>query len=843
MCRLITICCLVLLCTGTCFGRGIIVTGKVVDYLARPVADAEVVVVENGQDTKTQLQDARVCGPIQRTDGKGLFAVKADIENMRNVFVVVRKTNLALAWDRAPIMAENANEIHFNLVMEKPTLLTGLVVDSSGRPVVRATVRAVPKTCYLSSLSQSPVSLPQEWLSTQTGADGKFRFNIFSADVSCDFWVQAKSHHCVYTFTTNYLPGCGYEVWRSNIRLVLPKERPVRGRVVEKDTDTLVADVELAISRPSDRNRREEIKDKYLRYQVRSDANGCFVFPGVPDGDHEIYLVNPSQKLSSWVAEPIGVMLGPDNAADDVTFEVDKGGFVEILARHAHTRKPLAGLRVSLTGLSSSRLPRTDSNGVARIRLLPGQSRAMISAGFSSNNKYRSWQLLSFRKTFVIQRGETVRLEADLEPGYRIVGMVVDPNGKSVAGATIKSHPLSTGGSIITTIGDEFSADAQGRFELACGDADPSGWYMTAHCKDRDWAGVAMVNDADQLVQIKVGPGVTIKGTVTDKDGVGIPAARVAVAGRLSGTVTNITTETLCNADGEFLLSGVLPPDEATVYRLCVDASGYGPKSYVEIEVSDRPGTVTDLGKIALIAADQSLAGMAEDSEGRPVPNVPIFLRGSSREVSQPDKRTATDKDGHFRFERICRGPISLQAGFRSSALYGRASDEAGQQDVKILMNPGTQGTVVRRSAGSAIVPTPHRYMSLTDKRLDQIEGLESLLPKDAADKPLLIVFMDQQQRPSRRAVMDLSERAGRLKEKGIEVVVVQVTKIESTELNKWRVEEKVPFEIQMLKDDFDKRQYSWGVKSLPWLILTDTEHNVTAEGFALSELDEKIPN
>ena len=31
------------------------------------------------------------------------------------------------------------------------------------------------------------------------------------------------------------------------------------------------------------------------------------------------------------------------------------------------------------------------------------------------------------------------------------------------------------------------------------------------------------------------------------------------------------------------------------------------------------------------------------------------------------------------------------------------------------------------------------------------------------------------------------------------------------------------------------------GDKSLPWLILTDKNHVVTAEGFAVSELDEKI--
>ncbi|MFH1235642.1 MAG: hypothetical protein V1685_01745 [Parcubacteria group bacterium] len=32
-----------------------------------------------------------------------------------------------------------------------------------------------------------------------------------------------------------------------------------------------------------------------------------------------------------------------------------------------------------------------------------------------------------------------------------------------------------------------------------------------------------------------------------------------------------------------------------------------------------------------------------------------------------------------------------------------------------------------------------------------------------------------------------------------------------------------------------------WGVKSLPWLILTDTRHIVSSEGFGSGELDMKI--
>lgn len=836
--------CVTVLWASTCFGGVVMVTGKVVDDQARPVAEAHVVAVENGREWDTRLQKARVRSPIVQTDSRGLFEVKADVEASRNMFVVVRKPSLALAWDKAPLDASSASHIRFHLVMEKPGAISGMVVDSSGEAVAQATVRAVPKTCYLSRLSQSPIALPQSWLSTQTDAEGRFRFDVFSADVSCDFWVQAQNRCCVYTFTTNYTPGCGYEVGRSDIRLILPSERQVRGRVVEQGTGQPVAGVDLEISRPSDRSRREDIKNQYLSYRVRSDAKGAFVFPGVPDGDHEIGLVHPEQGLAAWVAEPIGILTGANHAAENVTLEVDRGGLVEVFVRHAQTQEPLAGICVSLPSMPVSRLPRTDNNGLARARLQPGESRALISNGISGNQEYHSWGLRGTSDRFVVQRGETVRLEVDLEPGNKICGTVVDPDGKAVPGTTVKIHPLGAGSRIISNVGDELSTHANGRFESACGDADPEGWYVTARCEDQDWVGVAEITGADQPVQIRLRPGVTVKGIVTTQDGVGIPAARVAVLGRLSGTVSNITAETLCDAGGAFSIQAVLPADEATVHRLCVDASGYGPKPYVEVEISGQSGTVTDLGQIALIPADESLSGIVMDANDQPVANVPIFLHGATREVSQPDKRTATDQSGRFRLERICGGPVRLQAGFRTSPQgWGRASAEAGQQNVKIVLQPGTPGTVTRGSSGTSFVPRVPRYVGLTGQRLDQVERLASLVPEDATGKPLLVLFMNQQQRPSRRMVLELVKRMDLLGENGVEIVTVAVAMMDRANLDQWLAEHRVPFKVQILEGDFDEQRYAWGVKSLPWLILTDREHIVRAEGFGLNELDEKIEN
>ena len=72
-------------------------------------------------------------------------------------------------------------------------------------------------------------------------------------------------------------------------------------------------------------------------------------------------------------------------------------------------------------------------------------------------------------------------------------------------------------------------------------------------------------------------------------------------------------------------------------------------------------------------------------------------------------------------------------------------------------------------------------------------------------------------------------------------VVCVQASKIERGKLDEWVKENKILFEVGMIEGDEGKVKFSWGVKSLPWLILTDKEHVVRAEGFGLDELDGKI--
>ena len=107
--------------------------------------------------------------------------------------------------------------------------------------------------------------------------------------------------------------------------------------------------------------------------------------------------------------------------------------------------------------------------------------------------------------------------------------------------------------------------------------------------------------------------------------------------------------------------------------------------------------------------------------------------------------------------------------------------------------------------------------------------------------KMMLICFFDMEQRPSRNCLMQLSKRAQELKEKDIAVVVIQASKIDKSTLDEWVKEQNIPFVVRMIEAEEEKTRFTWGIKSLPWLILTDKEHIVTAEGYSIGELDERI--
>ncbi|MHC4438397.1 MAG: hypothetical protein ACYS3S_13635, partial [Planctomycetota bacterium] len=115
------------------------------------------------------------------------------------------------------------------------------------------------------------------------------------------------------------------------------------------------------------------------------------------------------------------------------------------------------------------------------------------------------------------------------------------------------------------------------------------------------------------------------------------------------------------------------------------------------------------------------------------------------------------------------------------------------------------------------------------------------LVPVQAKNSRMLVCFWDMQQRPSRHYMKNLAQKAGNLADKDITVLCVHASEIDEAALNEWMRDYNVPFAAKKITHDAEKIRFAWGVKSLPWLILTDQKHIVEANGFPIAELDERI--
>jgi beta-lactamase regulating signal transducer with metallopeptidase domain len=131
---------------------------------------------------------------------------------------------------------------------------------------------------------------------------------------------------------------------------------------------------------------------------------------------------------------------------------------------------------------------------------------------------------------------------------------------------------------------------------------------------------------------------------------------------------------------------------------------------------------------------------------------------------------------------------------------------------------------------------------SVVGKLLFEPKAFNIDLPQASTQgRIILACFFDMQQRPSRYFLRELTRRAQQLKQKGVTVFAIQTSKIDKSALNKWVKNDNIPFAVGMVRRDGEKTKFDWGIRALPWLILTDRNRVISAEGFGLSELYRKI--
>ncbi|MBN2589393.1 MAG: hypothetical protein JXA96_06000 [Sedimentisphaerales bacterium] len=140
------------------------------------------------------------------------------------------------------------------------------------------------------------------------------------------------------------------------------------------------------------------------------------------------------------------------------------------------------------------------------------------------------------------------------------------------------------------------------------------------------------------------------------------------------------------------------------------------------------------------------------------------------------------------------------------------------------------------------IVPLDIPPVPLLGKTLPDLSDLGvDMLQENISNKVVLLCFFDIEQRPSRNFMIELNKRVLELSKKSIEIIVIHTVKVEQSKLNNWVKDNEITLPVKIFQKDWEKARTEWGIEALPWMILTDKEHIVIAEGFSVNEIDEKI--
>jgi len=145
---------------------------------------------------------------------------------------------------------------------------------------------------------------------------------------------------------------------------------------------------------------------------------------------------------------------------------------------------------------------------------------------------------------------------------------------------------------------------------------------------------------------------------------------------------------------------------------------------------------------------------------------------------------------------------------------------------------------------GEKIDPFNLKPVSLIEKSLPDLEKyLLKIDPEFIRNKMLLICFWDMENAQSINCIKTLNKRANTLLDNDLYMIFIHAgpKPVLENKLYPWIDKNEIIPPVGASRYGMAEIGYNWGVKSIPWLILTDKKHVVTDEGFSLNELNEKI--
>jgi hypothetical protein len=435
--------------------------------------------------------------------------------------------------------------------------------------------------------------------------------------------------------------------------------------------------------------------------------------------------------------------------------------------------------------------------------------------------------------TFIrgVSLSEDEPYEITLRPGCSITGKVVDSEGNPVSGVVLSSKKKDFIVGYMKEFMPEATTDESGTFILK---GATEGTYeiqaqmhepheaLYAHPVSVEVEGNAPVAG----VKIFAEQGAVLKGKYVTTHKLRTSDRTIFV---FVSSPNRSTWETKTADDGSFAVSGLPPNARGSIdfigvsgYHQSLKMSGTQPFFNVSdrrINFDNVPPGVYEGVEVHFFLAGRMM-GKVLDSSGKPMPNQELV-------VNPPGYIYRANDTGEYSarippLEDVTvevRDPVSRQTIIH----YGPFRIEEGQVIEKILK-------------------VGERPSKLVGQSLPRFDGISmEFSAEQAKGERILLCFWDMEQRPSRNCITQLARRAEELKRKGVTVVGIQVLAIDKSKLDTWVKENGITFPIGMAQGDSEKIRSTWGARSLPWLILTDADHVVGDEGFAVAQIGDKL--
>ena len=494
-------------------------------------------------------------------------------------------------------------------------------------------------------------------------------------------------------------------------------------------------------------------------------------------------------------------------------------------------------------------LTRTDEAGRFEVPAVPADNRYRIAA--SATGYGRSETQLRENKTAAGAVDVAVLTLA--AANLSVTGRVVDVDGKPMPGVRVYSGTEAQ--PRVSTHSDE-----EGHFTLDPVCAGEIRIFAEVRIDGKDVAGTVITEGGASEIPIVISEGRSVTRYIRTKtydqivqggafiagvalDESGLPVADVPVGvcctkrkdaeGSLSWSFSTYARQgDVTDAKGRFIIE----LEEQAEYCL-----RFSPRHHAAFIAYDVPVGTNDL-KVTLPCGGTIAGRLVRMEKGRkkPIPHVEVRIEQAERWSFthlgfERDRTRETDSDGRFQVEHVRTKMRPIDSMRRQEWQYipriwkvvheDTAETVVFENDTKVM----NLELVVR--------PDPADAARLIGVPLPPFDGIDlDLAPDQTEGKSLLICFFDMNQRPSRHCVRTLSERASQLAGSGVLVVAIHAAEADSLEA--WAKKSKIALPVGTVAGDVEEMKYTWAVRSLPWLILTDREHIVRAAGFAVGELD-----